>query len=136
MSSAHVKIIGEQALRAKLNAYAEGVDPATVKNLDAVAELIRDHARTIVPVDTGSLRKSIRREKIVVQGKVKRISIRAGGYVTNPRSNRKVDYASYVEFGTSRMRAQPFLRPAYVRYRKKLIEAISQDVFDRMRNAK
>ena len=133
--SAHVKIFGEEKLRAKLMAYTTGVDPATTKNLKAVSRLIRDYAKTIVPVDTGALQQSIRLDNIVVKGKTKRIAVRAGGFATNWKTGRKVDYASFVEFGTSRNRPQPFMRPAYVKYRTALINAISNDVFDRMRRA-
>lgn len=133
--STHVKIFGEEKLRAKLLAYTTGVDPATTENLKRVSRLIRDYAKVLVPVDTGALRQSIRLETIVVKGKTKRIAVRAGGFVTNRKSGEKVNYASFVEFGTSVNRPQPFMRPAYVKYRTELINSISQDVFERMRRA-
>ena len=57
-------------------------------------------AKRNCPVDTGRLRSSIT-EALGTdsQGLVERIGT-------------DVDYAPHVEFGTSRMRAQPFLRPA------------------------
>lgn len=54
------------------------------------------YAKRECPVDTGNLRNSIAH---AVQGKVAYIG-------TN------VEYGPYVEMGTSRTRAQPFLRPA------------------------
>ena len=72
-----------------------------------------EKAQQLVPVDTGSLRKSIRKERRVnKQGKTTYLGIRAGGNIRHPRTGRLVNYASYVEHGTSRQRPQPFLRPA------------------------
>lgn len=76
------------------------------------AEEARDRAKRLVTVDTGALRKSIRIERRRKEGKNSFIGIGAGGFVRNPRSGRLVDYAAFVEFGTSRQRPQPFLRPA------------------------
>lgn len=58
---------------------------------------LRNEAVQRCPVDTGRLRQSIG---------VKRIG--EGRY----RVGTNVTYAPYVEFGTRRTRAQPFMRPA------------------------
>lgn len=58
-------------------------------------------ARTIVPVDTGELRES-------GYSKVEGDHVEVGY---------KADHAGYVELGTERMRAQPYLRPAAYRDR-------------------
>ena len=58
-------------------------------------------AKRLCPVDTGRLRSSITRGEVERDGDS--LSVDIG---TN------VEYAPYVEFGTSRRRAQPFLRPA------------------------
>jgi HK97 gp10 family phage protein len=57
-------------------------------------------AKRACPVDTGRLRSSIARET----GRDER------GLVA--RIGTDVDYAAYVEFGTGRMSARPYLRPA------------------------
>lgn len=61
---------------------------------------VQNRARELCPVDTGRLRSSIRS----VPGKDTHGPFVAIG--TN------VTYAVFVEFGTSRARAQPYLRPA------------------------
>jgi len=83
------------------------------ESLDRAAGDARDRAKQLVPVDTGSLRRSIRKERhawpahnIIYTG------VRAGGYIVNPKTGRRVNYAAYVEYGTSRQRPQPYLRPA------------------------
>lgn len=65
-------------------------------------------AQRLVPKRTFALHDTISAEVTRVGAKVK-VSVGAGG----PSSNGvNVDYALYVERGTSRMAAQPFLRPA------------------------
>ena len=66
--------------------------------LDNIGATIAEEARRLCPVDTGQLKASI-------------------GYIVRP-SDMTVQvyadksYAIFVEYGTSRMAAQPFLRPA------------------------
>ena len=70
-------------------------------------------AKELSPVDTGAMRESIRVERLAKpRGNIYYTGIRAGGYIRNPKTGRFVDYASFVEYGTSRQRPQPFMRPA------------------------
>lgn len=78
------------------NATEEGVHAALV----AIAHAAELHAKEKCPVDTGRLRNSISN---TVKGDTAYIG-------TN------VFYAPYVELGTSKMPAQPFLRPAVKNY--------------------
>lgn len=76
--------------------------------LQKCGEVLREHARNYCPVDTGALQESI---DFAVVGKY--VVLYAGGdSLTHGGSDKHVDYAGYVEFGTSRMAAQPYLRPA------------------------
>ena len=94
---------------------------------EAVAE-IRDEAKRGCPVDTGSLQRSIRIQNYSrPSGVMEKIGVSAGGYITNPKTGNIVDYATHVEYGTSRSPAQPFLRPAFENKRASLMQ--------RMRNA-
>jgi HK97 gp10 family phage protein len=61
---------------------------------------VESAAKRLAPVDTGRLRSSISRE----------LGEDTDGLVARVGTN--VDYAPHVEFGTIRMRAQPYLRPA------------------------
>lgn len=62
---------------------------------------VQNQARINCPVDTGRLRASIGVSEHP-----------APGGVTAVRIGSDVEYAIYVEKGTSRMRAQPYLEPA------------------------
>jgi len=70
------------------------------KDLARRAIKVERAAKRLAPVDTGRLRSSVTHELgSDEQGLVARIG-------TN------VDYAPHLEYGTRRMRARPFLRPA------------------------
>ena len=58
-------------------------------------------AKRNAPVDTGRLRSSITRSNVVRNGDSLEVAI-----------GTDVEYGPYVELGTSRQRAQPYLRPA------------------------
>lgn len=75
--------------------------------LDTMAD-----AKTLAPVDTGNLRNSITTDA------------RQGDLVAVVEAT--ADYSAYVEFGTRRMRPQPFMRPAQDRNTPGFLEAISQ----------
>jgi len=125
MTHLTVEIVGKDRVKAVLRRVTEGMDPKLSSNLQAAAERVKEDAKVLCPVDTGSLRASIRRESLAKPaGSLWEIGVRAGGYITNPKTGKKVDYASYVEFGTSRMRPKPFLRPALLNNRALIEDAV------------
>ncbi len=79
--------------------------------LTELAELVADDMRPITPVDTGDMVSTVR---VLSAGKKKRVAV---GGINGKVTGNYVDYAVYVERGTSRMAAQPFMRPALYRYR-------------------
>lgn len=83
--------------------------PMVLEKLGLVAE---GYAKRLCPVDTGRLRNSITH---TVRGNTVYIG-------TN------VDYAPYVEMGTSRTRAQPFIRPAIVDNRDEYRRIVNQEL--------
>ena len=77
---------------------AEGIESAVDVALEKIGLMAEGYAIKKCPVDTGHLRGSITHE-VDFDGDAVYIG-------TN------VEYAPYVELGTSRQKAQPFLRPA------------------------
>jgi len=84
------------------------------KMLDHAEQVILDQAymmkgiaQILVRVDTGSLRDSIRVERGGSGQHWRVIRVRAGGYVTNPKTGKIVNYAAIVE------RKYPYMRPAW-----------------------
>lgn len=76
----------------------DGIDSAIGVALEEIGLLAENYAAKKCPVDTGNLRASIAHE------------VDAGDNTVYIGTN--VEYAPYVELGTSRQKAQPFLRPA------------------------
>ena len=72
-------------------------DEAVKRGLNVWGQAYEDHAKTYAPVDTGRLRNSITHKPQSKDTEVVQ---------TN------VEYAVYQEMGTSKMRAQPYMRPA------------------------
>jgi len=102
-----IDIDGITRLTAKLNALDAALpDAEEAKMRQALLRIERD-AKQIVPVDTGNLKGSI--ESRVIRNS-------DGEVVGVVGSN--VRYAPFIEFGTSKMSAQPFLRPAVERNRE------------------
>lgn len=103
----------------KVKTYIEGVDDviktlvdmgdAAADVLDSAAmegaELVLADAKRRVPVDKGKLRDSL----IVKKTKVKNPKVK-GEYTVTKKSG--AQHFAPVELGTSKMAAQPFLRPA------------------------
>lgn len=92
----------------------DGIDSAIGVALEKIGLLAENYAVKKCPVDSGNLQGSITHEVDVDDNAV---------YVgTN------VEYALYVELGTSRQKAQPFLRPAAskhdAQYRRVLKKAL------------
>ena len=71
---------------------------ATEEALEEIGLVAEGYAKRACPVDTGRLRNSITH---VVDGGEKSVYI-----------GTDVEYGKYVEKGTSRMKAQPFIEPA------------------------
>lgn len=107
-----VELLGADRLIARLGKASDILDPEMVEGLIEVADSVVQDARAIVRIDTGSLQKSIRRQHHVSQAQIHSIAVTAGGYITNSKTGRIVDYGHHLEYGTSRMPAHPFMRPA------------------------
>jgi len=80
----------------------------------AGAKPIVKRARELVPVEHGDLKKSIRikKRRIPKGSTMLKFSIHAGGNIRVNGESLRPYYAHMIEFGTSQMSAQPFMRPA------------------------
>lgn len=80
--------------------------------LELIGEFVEGEAKNRCPVDTGNLRNSITHEVDESE-----ISVKIG---TN------VEYAPYVELGTVKMNAQPYLRTAVIENKTRIIDFVRQ----------
>jgi HK97 gp10 family phage protein len=146
-TKSEVRMEGLSELLDKLKALpseigSKGGGPLRLALLTA-AKIMRDDAQARAPVDTGRLKRNIilfrdgitfRRGK---QGRQRR------SYHTSARGEKDAFYGRFVEFGTSEMPAQPFLRPAFEAkktdsaevFRTKLADAIDRAVKKMQRRA-
>ena len=88
--------IDARAFLSSLDEYQENVLERLQKDIEKAALTLEKDAKENCPVDTGRLRASI-------TTKMGKLEAEVG---TN------VEYAPSVEFGTSKQKAQPFMRPA------------------------
>ena len=86
--------------------YREGIDATNRRFMPSAAKLLEGEAKTRCPRKTGTLRGSITSKNDNETATV----------FTN------TEYAPYVEYGTVRQSAQPYMRPAIDSNRKRLIE--------------
>jgi HK97 gp10 family phage protein len=92
-----VEVRGVDSLVDRIRMLRPRVRRATEAAVKDAGQALETGMKSLVPVDTGRLRDSIRHE---VEG----TTAKAGPGL-------EVDYAIFVEFGTSRMAAQPYIRP-------------------------
>lgn len=85
------------------------LDNPVMDTLLDIADERVDAMKVIAPVDDGDMRETIRVTN-VSRAKL-RVRITAGGML-GPVTGKPVDYPHFVERGTSKMAAQPFMRPA------------------------
>ena len=82
------------------------------KGLLAVAKMVMETSRKNAPEDTGNLKKS---HKAVKAGKGAEIQVNA-------------KYAAAVEYGTYKMNAQPYLRPAILQHKKQIANLAANEI--------
>jgi len=104
----------------------EKMDEAAMEALDEGADFIKMVAKNIVRVDTGTLRKSIRKERGGTDWRT--VKVRAGGYFVNPKTGLICNYAHWVEMN------YPFLRPAYDTARNYILDLIRKKVVEAIQN--
>jgi HK97 gp10 family phage protein len=107
------------AMKAKLSLLRASLPDAEEAKMKRIILQIERDAKSIVPVDTGNLRASI--ESRVIRNNDGDIT---GVVGTN------TDYAAFVEFGTSKMGAQPYLRPAVEQNRETVRELLGEGFND------
>lgn len=124
------KVHGQAALRAKLLAMQMQVPGVLAAALKQAAEPIQDYAVGAAPVDSGGLARSItiRVMKSTVPGHA---SVRIGPAWAVYNKD-KVEYGRFSEFGTSKMSAQPFLRPALDAGRNEALRIFKAEMMRRL----
>ncbi len=108
MAGTSVKITSYREIRLK------EISAQLKQNMTKCCLLVERDAKTNAPVDTGRLRSSITNRLEVEEKKLVGIV------------GTRVEYASYQEFGTHKMPAQPFLFPALESNKERIRELLKQ----------
>lgn len=102
--------------------------------VNAGAEVIRKDAVSRVPVDTGRLKKSIYKKQIREKSNNLQQTFFVGA--RNGKKYRQADkdayYWRFLEFGTSKLPARPFLRPAFDARKNDAVDAIGRKLKERI----
>ena len=121
--------INTEALLKALNQFPKNIqNNVLVGAVRAGAKPLVDAARANVPVDTGNLKKSIGINR-------KRTKDKSTVWFTvSPRKGEPNDgfYGHMIEFGTSKIAAQPFMRPAFEAQDNQSIEATKKYIAERI----
>lgn len=115
---ANIQIKGLKEVSQKLKKLPKNIRNRHVgKALRAGGKLVRDEARLHAPVATGLVRKNVamRTSTGARAGRNADVKVRIG--IISDKTGRETGtdafYWRFHEFGTSKMPAQPFLRPAF-----------------------
>ncbi len=107
------KVQGLAELVRNLEAMPEVIrNKAVGKGTKEGAKIIQQAAISLAPEDSGRLKQNIvvRERKDTIFDSEHQVVIRAQGKADNPRNS---FYAYFLEYGTSKMAAKPFMRPAF-----------------------
>ncbi len=112
-----IKVFGAAALEEALEGLAAGLLPKAAQGMGPALEAMAREARSLAPVDSGTLKASIRAEPVVLEGEEASARVVAGA-----------DHAAAIELGSRGRPAQPFLHPAYQAHKEALLGAVAAAV--------
>lgn len=146
MTAITLKVDGLKELQRALDSLPKEIQGRPLKSaVSAGAKVILDEAISKAPVgETGNLRKSLYRYRSRSQSTKGKetylVGVRKGkGIYGNTRLNRRMGrvgkkyttqgeayYWRFIEFGTSKMPAHPFLRPAFESQKERAVQIIKE----------
>lgn len=130
-----IKVDGLAELDRKLRALGPDIARKGLRSaVGAGARVILNQAKARAPVDTGTLRRALYMKQIREESSDSRqtffVSVRSGK--KEQKKNRDAWYWRLVEFGTEKMSAQPFLRPAFEAAKLQALERIKAKLAERI----
>lgn len=104
--------------RGDVSSLVERIRGAATAAVAQTSEHVLQQAQVIVPIDTGALYASGKTSlEQLPEGPAEEVAF-------------EKEYAAYVEFGTSRQRAQPYLRPALDAAHSLFVDTVKKEVGD------
>lgn len=123
-----MKIEGLSELRKALLELPQELRKGPLRSaVSAGAKVVQDRARANAPVDSGTLRRAIYRTRSKSQSSAVQETAIVGIRFGKKYQKRKQDawYWRFIEFGTSKLPANPFMRPAFDTTKTGQIQAIA-----------
>ena len=98
-----------------------GQEAAKTENtaLREAGEIVKDAIKNITPERTGRLKRSIALSRVKTKDGVKFIEVAPG---------KDAYWSRFVEFGTVKMKAKPFMAPGFESSKAQAMEAIEQEL--------
>ncbi|NSW92317.1 MAG: HK97 gp10 family phage protein [Firmicutes bacterium] len=122
-----IQLIGVNELIKNLEAVSDNITKDLTKAVKAGAKIVLDDAKARAPVDTGELRDNMTMR--VVEKDRSQVEIDVG-------PGKDQFYGLFIEQGTSKMAAKPFLRPALDENKEKVQKAITDEIEKAINKAK
>lgn len=118
---AEIELTGVDEILNRLQQMGENVGRLENKALKNAAEPVLEDAKANVPIRTGKLKEGLKIGKIKNKDGVKYILVGV-----DRGDNSEIFYGKFIEFGTSKRAAHPFLQPAYEKNKNNIKEIIAE----------
>lgn len=118
---ADIELTGVKEILERLQNIGANVGRLENQALKNAAEPVLQDAKTNVLVKTGKLKKGLKISNIKKKNGIKYIQVGV-----DRGDNSEVFYGKFIEFGTSKMAARPFLQPAYEKNKDTIRETIAE----------
>lgn len=120
---ADIELIGVDEILNKLQQIGTNISRLENKALKNAAEPVLEDARATNAFNdkSGKLRKGLKISNIKKKEGVKYVLVGV-----DKSDNSKIFYGKFLEFGTSKMAARPFLQPAYEKNKDNIQQAIAE----------
>lgn len=115
----NIELSGVDEILNKLQKIGANVSKLENQALRNAAEPVLEDAKANAPVRTGKLKEGLKISSIKIKEGMKYVLVGV-----DKSDNSKIFYSKFIEFGTTKMSARPFLGPAYEKNRREIIEEI------------
>ena len=109
-----IKVSGVRKLQQAITDFEGRIDKETIKVLQTAAKRVRKRQKELAPVDDGDLKRSI---TFQIKGARWRRVAEIGPKLKKP-------YPMYQEYGTARMRANPYVQPSIAGEAERLADGL------------
>lgn len=123
MDNTSFEVEGLESLLNKLNNMGKkGINIQNEALQEAAKPILNDAVKN-APELSGKLKRGLKISKVINKNGEKYVLVG-----TDKKDKESPFYGFMIEFGTSKMPARPFLRPAYEANKKEVIEKIKQEI--------